>query len=115
MPNVTFVNWNKTVRVGALANLRRVALLAGVPLYNGLSKFANCHGVGLCGTCRVKVEPNDALTPPTALERARGCTGPYRLACQARTADNGSDVLVTKMQGHAGKSPFPVPGPGTPP
>jgi ferredoxin len=114
MPNVTFVNWNRTVRVGALANLRRTAILAGVPVHNGLSRLTNCHGAGLCGTCRVKAEPGEALTPPTIRERVHGCTGPYRLACQARVADNASDVRVTKMRGHFGKSAFPVPGPGTP-
>ena len=114
MANVHFVNWNKSVRVGALANLRRVALLAGVPLYNGLAKMANCHGAGVCGTCRVKVDPSESVTPPTAMERLRGCTGPYRLACQARTAENGSEVRVTKMQGFYGKSAFPVAGEGIP-
>jgi ferredoxin len=114
MPNVHFVNWNRSVRVGALANLRRTALLAGVPLYNGLATFMNCHGAGMCGTCRVKVDPNEALTPPTLREKARGCTGPYRLACQARVADNDADVRVTKMRGYFGKSSFAVEGPGTP-
>ena len=98
MPNLHFVNWNKSVRVGALANLRRAALLAGVPLYNGLAKFTNCRGAGLCGTCRVKVEPGEHLTPPTLREKIRGCTGPYRLACQARVADNDGDVRVSGRQ-----------------
>ncbi len=57
MPNVTFVNAQKTVRVGALSNLRRVALGAGVPLYNGLAKLASSRGAVTCGTCRVHVEP----------------------------------------------------------
>lgn len=114
MPNVHFVNWNRSVRVGALANLRRTALLAGVPLYNGLARATNCRGMGVCGTCRVKVEPAEAVTPPTFKERLRGCTGPYRLACQTRVASNASDVSVTKMRGLLGSSPLPVPGPGIP-
>ena len=72
MPNVTFVNWNRTVRAGPLANVRRIAMLAGIPLYNGLAKMANCRGAGLCGTCRVVIEPQDALTPPTFFEKKRG-------------------------------------------
>ncbi|HVG94692.1 MAG TPA: 2Fe-2S iron-sulfur cluster-binding protein [Planctomycetota bacterium] len=112
MPNLHFVNWNKSVRVGALANLRRAALLAGVPLYNGLAKLTNCRGAGFCGTCRVKVEPGEQLTPPTIREKVHGCTGPYRLACQARVADNDGDLRITKMRGFLGKSAFPVPGPG---
>ncbi len=114
MPNVTFVNWARSVRVGALANLRRTAILGGIPVHNGLSRLFNCHGAGLCGTCRVTVEPADAVTPPTLRERLRGCTGPYRLACQARVASERLDVRVTKMEGFHGKSKRPVPGPGIP-
>jgi ferredoxin len=115
MPNVTFVNWNKTVRVGALANVRRIAVGAGVPLYNGLSKGLNCHGSGVCGTCRVVIEPADAVTPPTFHEKLRGCTGPYRLACQALTASDRHDVRVTKMEGFYGKGRHPVDVEGMPP
>jgi len=104
MPNVTFTNWDKTVRAGALSNLRRVALLANVPLYNGAAKGMNCHGYGLCGTCRVRVEPADAVTPPTFFEKLHGCTGPYRLACQAEVASERLDLRVTKMEGFKGKS-----------
>jgi ferredoxin len=111
MPNVTFVNWNKTLRVGALSNLRRVAKLAGIPLYNGASRLFNCHGAGVCGTCHVHVEPADGLTPPTALERLRGCTGPVRLACQALVASERRDLRVTKLESKRGR---PVPGPGIP-
>jgi ferredoxin len=114
MPNVTFVNWGKTVRAGPLANVRRIAMLAGLPLYNGLAKLANCRGAGLCGTCRVVIEPQDAVTPPTRREKARGCTGPYRLACQARVLSDRKDLRVTKMAGMYGKDTTPVEGPGTP-
>ena len=112
MANVTFVNAGKTVRVGPLSNLRRVALGAGIPLYNGLATAINCRGAGTCGTCRVKVEPADALTPPTPLEKLRGCTGPMRLACQAQLASDRHDLVVTKMAGFSGKGTRPQPGPG---
>ena len=115
MPNVHFVNWNRTVRVGPLSNLRRTALLAGLPLYNGLAKILNCRGMGSCGTCRVRAEPAEALTPPTFFERIRGCRGPMRLACQTRVASDKQDVTVTKMSGFSGKGRVPVPGPGAPP
>ncbi len=107
MPNVTFVHEKKTVRVGALSNLRRVALGAGIPLYNGLAKLVNCRGAGTCGTCRVHVEPAEGLTPPTLREKARGCTGPYRLACQVQVTSDKHDVVVTKMDGFFGKSATP--------
>jgi len=108
MPNVTFTNWNKTVRVGALANLRRVAHGAGVSLYNGLANAINCRGAGLCGTCRVVVEPAEGLAPPTFHERLHGCTGPYRLACQALVASDRHDLRVTKMDGFKGTGRRPV-------
>jgi len=108
MPNVTFTNWNRTVRAGPLANLRSIAKFAGISLHNGASQLLNCHGSGLCGTCRVKVEPDAALTPPTAFEKMRGCTGPMRLACQAKVASDRADVIVTKMEGHLGKGDVPV-------
>jgi ferredoxin len=112
MPYVTFVNSSRTVRAGPLADLRRVAKHAGISLYNGAARFANCHGAGLCGTCRVIAEPAEALTPPTRREKMRGCTGPQRLACQARLAGDRHDVRVTKMTGFSGKGRTPVPGPG---
>jgi ferredoxin len=108
MPNVTYTNWNKTIRTGPLADLRTIAKLAGISLYNGLAKFANCHGAGLCGTCTVYVEPQAGLTPPTGLEKLHGCTGPFRLACQARVAHHRHDLLVTKHEGHRGKGRMPI-------
>jgi ferredoxin len=104
MANVTFANWSRTVKAGPLSTLRKVAQLAGISLYTGLSKAVNCHGVGLCGTCKVHVEPSTALTPPTQREKLRKCTGPMRLACQTRVLD---DVTVIKMDG---KEPLRVKG-----
>ena len=52
----------------------------------------------------MKVEPNEALTPPTKREKLRGCTGPFRLACQAQIASERLDLTVTKMEGMWGKS-----------
>ena len=69
------------------------------------------------------MEPADGLTPPTFHEKLRGCTGPYRLACQALTASDKHDLRVTKMEGFYGKGRKPVviegvtptPAPATPP
>ena len=62
MPVVKFVKEKKEVEVPEGANLRKVALSAGVELYNGINGFCaglsrsmNCHGFGLCGTCKVLV------------------------------------------------------------
>lgn len=108
MPNVTFTNWNRSIRSGALANVRTIAKLAGLSLYNGAARMFNCHGMGTCGTCRVKVEPEGALTPPTFFERMHGCTGPMRLACQAQIASDRADVRITKMEGFLGKGDVPA-------
>jgi ferredoxin len=115
VPTVHFANWKRLVKAGPLASLRDVARLAGVNLHNGASQVMNCGGHGLCGTCRVTVEPLEALTPPTPFERMRGCTGPYRLACQARIASERIPVIhVVKRTGFSGKGRAPVPGPGIP-
>ncbi|MCC7084216.1 MAG: (2Fe-2S)-binding protein [Pirellulales bacterium] len=62
MPTVTFVNEKKEIQVPDGANLRKEALKAGVSLYYGLNGFGasinqvvNCHGLGLCGSCRVNI------------------------------------------------------------
>ena len=57
MPTVKFVNDKKTIEVPEGANLRTEALNQGVQLYPGIHQqwFANCHGLGLCTSCRVRV------------------------------------------------------------
>jgi ferredoxin len=111
MPNVTFANWGRSVKAGPLANLRKVAQLAGISLYTGLAKALNCHGAGLCGTCKVVVDPPEALTPPTKREEMRKCTGSTRLACQAAVV---GDVTVVKTKGGAPVEVEGVPRPTLP-
>ncbi len=62
MPLIKFVKEKKEIEVQEGANLRAAASSAGVHtnfIANGLegpiSKFANCHGFGMCGTCRVLI------------------------------------------------------------
>ena len=62
MPTVNFVNEKKQIEVPAGANLRVEAMKAGIKLYGGLNgvgaglnEVFNCHGLGHCGTCRVKI------------------------------------------------------------
>ena len=62
MPLIKFVNVKKEIEVPEGANLRDAAIKAGVNVHQGLNGFAagvnkyvNCHGFGMCGTCRVKV------------------------------------------------------------
>lgn len=70
MPKVTFVKEKKTVDVPQGANLRKAAAQAGVQLYKGLHKVLNCHGLGLCGSCRVYVKDGqENLNPPDMIEK----------------------------------------------
>lgn len=50
---------------------------------------------GSCGTCRIHVESGDnLLSPPANLERAHGCDGDERLACQAIIIADGTIILT---------------------
>ncbi|MCA9234087.1 MAG: (2Fe-2S)-binding protein [Planctomycetales bacterium] len=62
MPIIKFIKEQKEIEVPEGANLRKEAIKAGVNVHQGingfgagLNKFANCHGFGQCGTCRVKI------------------------------------------------------------
>ena len=96
MPKVTFVNEKKTVEVERGASLRYAALENGIPLYCmwfGVSKFANCHGNGLCWTDRVEITPVTAVNTKTTLENAMtrvvGRKKPLtRLACQVEVLED---------------------------
>lgn len=62
MPIVKFTKENKEIEVPAGSYLREEAVKAGINLNCGvngyganINKFANCHGFGMCGTCRVLI------------------------------------------------------------
>lgn len=62
MPIVKFTKENKEIEVPAGAYLREEAVKAGINLNcgvngygEGINKFVNCHGFGMCGTCRVLI------------------------------------------------------------
>ncbi|MDZ4158858.1 MAG: ASKHA domain-containing protein [Anaerolineaceae bacterium] len=78
----------RRVTVEANDNILRAAQLGGVDL------VAACGGVGICGTCRVRVVSGE-LTPPTAEEidalGSQEIALGYRLACRALPL---SDVQV---------------------
>jgi ferredoxin len=79
MPTVKFVKEKKEIQVPDGANLRREALKAGVNLYHGfngvgttLNKIFNCHGFGVCGTCRVRIlKGMENASPMGTFERLR--------------------------------------------
>ena len=53
MPTVTFEGHEINCKEGA--NLRQVLLEAGIKPYNGVMQYANCRGLGTCGTCAVDI------------------------------------------------------------
>jgi ferredoxin len=62
MPLVKFIKENKEIEVPEGANLRKEAIKAGINVHQGINgfgasinKYANCHGIGQCGTCRVRI------------------------------------------------------------
>lgn len=62
MPLVKFVKEKKEIEVPEGAVLRTEAVKAGINLNCGvngygesINKYMNCHGFGMCGTCRVLV------------------------------------------------------------
>jgi ferredoxin len=108
MPKVTFVNENRTIEVERGSSLRYAALENDVPLYCmwfGMSKFANCHGNGLCWTDRVQVSPASAVNPRTALEKLMGqvpvlgTRDPrWRLACQIEVLEDCEVRTTCRMR-----------------
>lgn len=64
MPKVVFVKEKREIEVPEGANLRDEALKAGIQVNfeaidtatGFLGRYLNCHGLGLCGTCRVLVK-----------------------------------------------------------
>lgn len=79
MPTITFVNEKKEIQVPEGANLRQEALKAGVNLYHGfngfgasLNRLMNCHGLGLCGSCRVLITKGmENASPMTFMEKVK--------------------------------------------
>ncbi len=79
MPTIKFIKEKKEIQVPQGANLRAEAMKAGVNLYQGINGFGstlnralNCHGLGLCGTCRVKITKGmENAGPMGTLERMK--------------------------------------------
>jgi ferredoxin len=95
MPKIVFVNEKKEIEVPDGANLRQEARKAGIQVYKGIHRIANCHGFGLCGSCKVLVKKGmENLSPKGLLERFTLATAPtcmlavvgheeeMRLSCQ---------------------------------
>ena len=98
MPKVEFAG--HTIHCEGDDNLRAVLLSARAPLYNGAAKYANCRGLGTCGTCAIQID--GSVTEPTTIEKCRLRVPPHRsdsglrLACQCRVL---GDLVITKHCG----------------
>jgi 2Fe-2S ferredoxin len=69
MPKVTFVNEKRELEVPVGANLRQEAMKAGIQVYPGVTRYVNCRGNGLCGTCKVLITKGmENVSPPTTIE-----------------------------------------------
>lgn len=102
MPKVFLVNEKREIEVPQGANLRQECQKNGVAVYAGLHRLLNCHGLGLCGTCRVLVKKGmENLSPTGRLERIKlgtmlasiGHEDEMRLSCQVQV--NGDCSIVT--------------------
>ena len=79
MPLVKFIKEKKEIEVPHGANLRKEAIKAGINVHQGINgmgatvnKYVNCHGISLCGTCRVNiVKGMENTSPMGVMEKAR--------------------------------------------
>ena len=104
MPKVTFVKEKQELEVPVGANLRQEAMRAGIELYPGISRYLNCRGNGLCGTCAIVVKKGlENLSPKSMRERIKLALMPFatigheddmRLACL--TSVNGDCSIETQ-------------------
>ena len=110
MAVIKFIKEKKEIEVPEGSNLRKEAIKAGINLYPHVHQFFlfNCHGLNICGSCRVRVTKGMENTKPMGfLERCRfrcvpdhvplaylGNEETMRLAC--KTVVNGDIDVETQ-------------------
>ncbi|MFV2070590.1 MAG: ferredoxin [Pirellulales bacterium] len=74
MPTVKFIKEKVEIEVAQGANLRKEAIKAGINVHQGvnglgagINRYVNCHGLGQCGTCRVRIVEGIENTSPMGL------------------------------------------------
>lgn len=92
MPKVTFVKEKVDIEVADGANLRQAARAAGIEVYQGLDRFLNCRGLGLCGTCRVLVKKGMENLSPKGVSREQW----EQRQKQAAAKDNGAAKSIVE-------------------
>ena len=94
-------------------NLRKVLLKNRLSPYNGIAATVNCHGLGTCGTCAVKIE--GPVSAQSARESIRLSFPPHssgsglRLSCQTKVL---GDIKVVKFAGLCGQEVDKARNPG---
>lgn len=126
MPIIKFVKEKVEIEVPEGANLRDEAMKAGVNVncilsgvsegvdetIHNFSKYLNCHGFGVCGTCRVNItkgmENTNAMTAQETLKKYVPVPDPLpslafigneetmRLACKTKV--NGDIEVETRPE-----------------
>lgn len=91
MPQIRFIYQRKIIICQEGETIRDVARAHHIPIYRGWRNLFNCHGLGLCSSCQVRVIRTDHVSPPTLRERIKLLRSPWRLACQARVY---KDIMV---------------------
>ena len=101
---VTFVEDDVIIVAPKGKNLRQLAIENNIQIYGDVMQLLNCRGLGLCTSCRVSADPNDALTPPTSMEKVHLIRDnpKYRLACQCEVT--GPVKISTKPAKDYGKT-----------
>jgi len=104
LPVVKFEREGRSIEVPKGANLRKVALKAGINVYKGINQFLNCQGHGLCGTCRVEIIQGDKNVNSKTPKEEWVLRGKFliahkvkpnlRLSCQVKVED---DIVVLTM------------------
>ncbi len=97
MAKIKFVNEKKEIEVPEGTNLRQAAMQAGVEVYPGVHKVLNCHGLGMCCSCRMYVKKGqENCSKIGAWEKLNTMTNPFgffarighedemRLSCQTK-------------------------------
>lgn len=102
MPVIYFRN--RSIECAPGENLRKVLIRHKVSPYNGAARLINCHGLGSCGTCAVRIR--GVVPEKSWMERWRLRFPPHReetglrLACQVRV---WADLVVEKGEGFWGQ------------
>lgn len=94
-PTVTFVEDAKACQTTVGTTIRKVAKANGIAIQTGTASWANCQGLGFCGTCRVGVDAASSVSAPGFMEKftlGKDC-GKMRLACQCKVTGDATVKL----------------------